>query len=291
MVDEGLTKRLGPEWEEKSRSERMDNPLKLPVIKKPMTPYAFIAAEEKFSKGTTIIEEGEFGNWIWMVLHGTAEMSIKTIAGPTKILRAGQGAFIGNISSMMTSGRRRIVTFTATQGISLGVLDPAPIYAEYSSLSNEFRSVILSLDNRFREMTKRLSEIYSEIGANEKAFSGPKKQARKGKRIEDPFLILKGNAQIMKETGNWTSPLVNLHQNDFFGPLPFLKMGHEPDSASVLFSDDLEFAPLDADALQDEYDQLSNIFKSIIDFSLDCLSVVTMRVFRQSMKESNPPLT
>ena len=69
-----------------------------------------------------------------------------------------------------------------------------------------------------------------------------------------------------------------MYPDDFFGPLPFLEMGHERNSASVFFSDDLETTPLDADALQGEYDQLSNILKSIIDFSLDCISIATMKV-------------
>ena len=131
--------------------------------------------KKNFPRGTTIIEEGEFGNWIWMVLHGTAEMSKKSITGPTKILRVGQGAFIGNISSMMTMGRRRITTFTATETIRLGVLDLEPLYAEYSSLSDDFRSVLLSLDHRFREITERLSEIHSGIKVSKNAFSSPDK--------------------------------------------------------------------------------------------------------------------
>ena len=278
MLDEGLIKRIGPGWMEKDRPGRMDNPLKLPLVKKPVSHYAYMAAEEEFSKGTTIIEEGEFGNWIWMVLHGTAEMSKKTIAGPTKILKVGEGAFIGNISSMMTRDRRRIATFTATETIRLGVIDPAPIYAEYSSLSKEFKSVLLSLDNRFRKMTERLSEIYSEINAKERASYSQNKQPGKGRRIEDPFLILKGSITIVKEMNDQNISLISLHPDDFFGPLPFLEMGHERNSASVFFSDDLETIPLDPDALQGEYDQLSNILKSLIDFSLDCISIATMKV-------------
>ncbi len=278
MLDEGLIKRLVPGWMEKDRPGRMDNPLKLPLVKKPIRHYAYMAAEEEFSKGTTIIEEGEFGNWIWMVLHGTAEMSKKTIAGPTKILKVGEGAFIGNISSMMTRDRRRIATFTATETIRLGVIDPAPIYAEYSSLSKEFKSVLLSLDNRFRKITERLSEIYSEINAKERASNSQNKQPGKGRKIEDPFLILKGSVTIVKEMKDQNIPLISLHPDDFFGPLLFLEMGHERNSASVFFSDDLETTPLDADALQGEYDQLNNLLKSIIDFSLDCISIATMKV-------------
>ena len=284
MLDEGIIKKLGPGWEEKSRPGRMDNLSRLPLIKKPITHYAFMVEEEEFSKGTTIIEEGEFGNWIWMVLHGTAEMSKKTIAGPTKILRVGQGAFIGNISSMMTLGRRRIATFTATETIRLGVLDLEPLYAEYSSLSDEFRSVLLSLDNRFREITERLSEIYSGINVREKTFCNPEEQAGAEKKIEGPFLILKGNATIVQDMKKHPFPLINLHQDDFFGPLPFLEMGHEPFSASVLFTDDLKATPLDPEELQSEYDQLSDTLKNIIEFSLNCISIATMAVRRHCLE-------
>ena len=287
MLDEGIIKKLGPGWEENSRPGRMDNQSRLPLIKKPITHYAFLVEEEEFSKGTTIIEEGEFGNWIWMVLHGTAEMSKKTIAGPTKILRVGQGAFIGNISSMMAMGRRRIATFTATETIRLGVLDLEPLYAEYSSLSDEFRSVLLSLDNRFREITERLSEIYSGVDVSNKTFCRPKEQTGAGKRVEDPFLILKGNATIVQKFKNHPFPLINLAPDDFFGPLPFLEMGHEPFSASVLFSDKLKATPLDPEALQSEYDQLSHVLKNIIEFSLNCISIATMAVRRHCLERMN----
>ena len=284
MLDEGLTKKLGPGWEEKSSPGRMDNLSRLPLIKKPVTHYAFMAAEEEFSKGTTIIEEGEFGNWIWMVLHGTAEMSKKTTAGPTKILRIGQGAYIGNLSSVMASGHRRIATFTATENIRLGVLDPEPVYAEYSSLSNELRRVLLSIDNRFREITERLSEIYSGNNMGENTFFSQKKQVGEGKRVENPFLISQGNVTIVQDMKERALPLIKLHRDDFFGPLPFLEMGHEPAAASVFFSDDLEFTSLNAEELQDEYDQLGNTLKSIIDFSINCISIATMRACRSFMK-------
>ena len=284
MLDEGIIKRPEPGWKEKNHPDRMDHPSRVPLIKKPITHYAFMVEEEEFSKGTTIIEEGEFGNWIWMVLHGTAEMSKKSIAGPTKILRVGQGAFIGNISSMMTMGRRRIATFTATETIRLGVLDLEPLYAEYSSLSDDFRSVLLSLDHRFREITERLSEIHSGIKVSKNAFSSPTKQTPTGKKIETPFLISKGNVTIVQDIKNHPFPLINLGPDDFFGPLPFFEMGHEPFSASVLFSNELKATPLDSEALQSEYDQLSNTLKNLIEFSLNCISIATMAVRRNCLE-------
>jgi len=290
MLDEGIIKRLGPGAEENGQPGRKDSLSRLPLIKKPITHYAFLVEEEEFSKGTTIIEEGEFGNWIWIVLHGTAEISKKTIAGPTKILRVGQGAFIGNISSMMTMGRRRIATFTATETIRLGVLDLEPLYAEYSGLSDEFRSLLLSLDNRFREITERLSEIHSGIHMNQEPFFNFKEKPDSGKRIETPFLILKGQAAIVENMKSQPFSLINLGPDDFFGPLPFLEMGHEPFSASVYFSDDLKATPLDPEVLQSEYDQLSDTLKNMIEFSLNCISIATMAVRRhclERMKNDN----
>ncbi|OQY43993.1 MAG: hypothetical protein B6240_11340 [Desulfobacteraceae bacterium 4572_87] len=278
MLDEGIIKRLGPGAEEKNPSGQSNRLSRIPLVQKPITHYAFLVEEEEFSKGTTIIEEGEFGNWIWIVLHGTAEMARKTIAGPTKILRVGQGAFIGNISSMMTMGCRRITTFTATETIRLGVLDLEPLYAEYSGLSDEFRSLLLSLDNRFREITDRLSEIHSGVHVHPKTSRNSKEKPKPGKRIESPFLILKGQATIVREMKNQPFPLINLGPDDFFGPLPFLEMGHEPFSASVCFSDDLETTPLDSEVLQSEYDQLSDTLKNMIEFSINCISIATIAV-------------
>ena len=284
MLDEGIIRRLGPGSEEKRQPGRTDSLSRLPLIKKPITHYAFLVEEEEFTKGTTIIEEGEFGNWIWIVLHGTAEMSKNTIAGPTKILRVGQGAFLGNISSMMAMGRRRIATFTATETIRLGVLDIEPLYAEYSGLSDEFRSLLLSLDNRFREITERLSEIHSGIHMSQKTFFNSKETPDSGKRIETPFLILKGQAAIVEDMKSQPFPLINLVPDDFFGPLSFLEMGHEPFSASVYFSDDLKATPLDPEALQSEYDQLSDTIKNMIEFSLNCISIATMAVRRHCLE-------
>ena len=284
MLDEGIIKRLGPGAKEKTQSGRSDASTRVPLIKKPITHYAFIVEEEEFSKGTTIIEEGEFGNWIWMVLSGTAEMSKKTIAGPTRILRVGQGGFIGNISSMMAMGRRRIATFTATETIRLGVLDLDPLYAEYSSLSDEFRSILLSLDNRLREITKRLSEIYSGIHVIEKSLVDAKEEFNGGKRIDSPFMISKGHATVVENMKNRPFTLINLAPDDFFGPLPFLELGHEPFAASVCFSQNLKTAPLDPEGLRSEYDQLSNTLKDMIEFTVNCISSATMAVRRHCLE-------
>jgi hypothetical protein len=162
--------------------------------------------------------------------------------------------------------------------------DPAAKELTKQLIQSEFRSLLLSLDNRFREITERLSEFHAGIHVSEKSFSSSNNTLNKEKGDETPFLIAKGNATIVENMKNHTFSLINLQKDDFFGPIPFLEMGHEPYSASVWFSDDIEVTPLDSEALQSEYDQLSDTFKNIIEFSLNCISIATLAVRRHCLE-------
>jgi hypothetical protein len=70
--------------------------------------------------------------------------------------------------------------------------------------------------------------------------------------------------------------LVELKTGDFFGHIPFLKMGHEPHAASVFASKDLKIAPLDVGGMQKEHEQLSSSFRNIIENIATSVSVTTM---------------
>ncbi len=104
MLDEGVIKKIAPDSLKKGKSGPLDSGFKLPFITKSIPNYFLVVGEDQFQDGATIIEEGVFGNWIYIVLDGTAEMSKKTERGPVKILNAGPGAFVGNISSAMKQG-------------------------------------------------------------------------------------------------------------------------------------------------------------------------------------------
>ena len=107
-----------------------------------------------------------------------------------------------------------------------------------------------------------------------------------GKRIDSPFMISKGHAAVVEEMKNRPFTLINLGPDDFFGPLPFLELGHEPFAASVRFSQDLQAAPLDPETLQSEYDQLGNTLKDMIEFTLNCISSATAAVRRYCLERT-----
>ena len=76
-----------------------------------------------------------------------------------------------------------------------------------------------------------------------------------------------------------------LEKGDVIGSLPFLDIGHEPRSASVLSSNDLKTRKLDTKGLQKEYEILPNMFRSFIYNICACVSLTTRLVTHLYSKE------
>ncbi len=72
------------------------------MIKGPLVDYTLVVDEESFFDGDEIVREGSHGNWIWVILEGTAQIVKQTPAGPFRLLKVGDGAFIGSLSSLLT---------------------------------------------------------------------------------------------------------------------------------------------------------------------------------------------
>ena len=293
MLDEGTIKGSDPGFLKKKESGIFDTSSKLPLFTKSITHYPLMVAEEEFSDGDSIIEEGEYGSWIWIVLSGVTEISKKTLKGPAVILKAGQGTFAGNISSIFKGGYRRIVTIKASGKVHLGVLDTQPLHEEYSRLSAEFKKILFSLDNRFREVTERLADTRSKTTKLEDFIGGRHAVAKLDKSTEEAFIIERGSASVLRKRENGYIPLANLNKDDFFGQIPFFDISHEPHSSSVFLSKDLKATALDLDELQKEYEQLSKTFRSIVKFTVNCISIATMTACKlhSQARETNPGKT
>ena len=80
---------------------------------------------------------------------------------------------------------------------------------------------------------------------------------------------------MVGQTQKGDFPLIVLEKEGVFGDIPFLDIGHEPRSASVVASAELGVKPLDVESLQKEYDKLSNMFRSFIYNVCICISNTT----------------
>ncbi|MFP3927510.1 MAG: DUF4388 domain-containing protein [Desulfobacteraceae bacterium] len=276
MMDEGKIRRIGPTVEEDPTDGfGYGNVHEIPVVKGPIPDYMYIVQEEGFSDGTTIVREGAYGNWIWVILEGLVDITKETPQGPIHIARLGEGCFIGTLLSLLHGVNRRTATATAVGDVQLGLLDTVRLSGEYAALSPGFRGVLLSLTGRLFKITDRtVGLIMRNAGAQSGVHPG-------SPLMEDELLrrgvytIRKGGTWVVSRMGEGFLPLCSLVERDVFGSVPFLDIGHEPRGASVVAPSSLEVERLDSGRLQKEYDRLSETFRSLVHNVGTCISETT----------------
>jgi CRP-like cAMP-binding protein len=274
LLDDGLIERVGPPSFDDVSDEKKGRPR---VIRRPIIDYMLIINEEEIPDGTDIVKEGAHGKWIWIILEGIARVNRETIGGPLTIVSLGEGSFIGNLNSFLHSGSKRSATVTAVGKVRLGLLDSDQIYEEFSSLSSEFRTLLASLAGRLDKITDRFIEVSS--GKNEESGLTRDKEVimNKGSEKEGLFTITEGEAWVVGHAPKGSLTLFRLEKGDVFGHVPFMDMGLEPYSASVVASKDLKFSQLDVHGLQETYSRASGTFRSLMDHVCTCISVTTRR--------------
>ena len=289
LVDDGKIKKLGPVSYQKDKKGATTTEKAIPIIKGPFVDYMYVVDEEEYFDGDEIVIEGNYGNWMWVILEGVVEVSKETPQGPLSLLRLSDGAYVGSVASFLTENSVRNATITAVGRVQLGMLDSQRLSSEFAAASPELRGVIISLDNRLAQITDSVLDLYLQKNKIEGFIKGKKPVMKQGRKEERLFSITHGHAYIVRKTENGYVPLLDLNPGDFFGQIPFLKMGHEPHSASVFASKDLKIAALNAENIHKDYEGLSSAFKNIIEHQATALSVFTMIAceYQKKAKQKN----
>jgi CRP-like cAMP-binding protein len=276
MLDDGQIERLGPvSFSKKSQSP--GNSFKLPIIKGPLIDYTYIVDEEEFRANNKIVAEGKHGGWLWVILEGVAEIVKKTPTGHLKLLKIGEGAFIGSFTSfLMLEGTVRSAAISAVTNVQLGVLDARRLSVDFLRMSNSFRNLAISLDKRMKQVTDKAVDVHLNKVRLEEYINVKNQVINQGDGEENLFEITEGVAHVVRHTEHGYVPLGSLYPGDFFGNIPFLDLGQEPFHASVFGSEDLEFKKMSPDSFQQEYNQLQPTFKNFIDHLSTCISVTSM---------------
>ena len=286
MLDEGLIEPPGAPLTEKASTQRAnvvagggkDQP---PIIRGPLVDYSCIVSEENYPDGHRIVTQGGFGKWLWIILEGAVCVSRDTPKGPRTICRLGEGCFVGTFTSFTFREHARSATVTALGDVHLGLLDTSRLHAAFSSLSPEFKRLLLSLAGRLRKITDRALDPPSNGSAHAKEIRKQKLILDQGSSNDDLFSIVEGTAHVVGRLPQADLPLLTLERDDVFGHFPFLDMGHEPYSACIRASKDLRTEKLDSRGIQHEYENLSRGFRNLIDNMSTCIAVTTKEACRK----------
>jgi len=276
LLDEGQVEVLGPATVESETEPAVARSGSLPLIKGPLVDYSYVVDEEGFYDGDEIVQEGNHGNWIWVILEGVVDISRETPKGTLKMLRIGDGAFLGSVTALLKGDNVRSATVTAVGNVHLGMLDSQLMTSELANLSLDYREFVRGLDERIKQATKMAVDIYAEDKKIVEFVKGKKILIKQGQAEKRLFRVRSGQAYIAREIDAGVVPIACLQKGDYFGHIPFLDLGHEPYSASVFASPDLKLSPVDPQELQREHDKLSSTLKNILTHLSTSISVTTL---------------
>ncbi len=285
MLDDGEIEKLGPpSFDEpsfiKTGTDKVGEIDGIKVIKGPFVNYAHILEEEDYADGESIVKQGGHGKWIWVILEGVVNICKETPTGLLTVARIGEGCFVGTITALSIREYARSASATTAEGhVRLGLLDTEYLSREYSSLSPDFKMLLLSLDARLRQVTDLVVELSIKGDLNKELMKDKKVILKKGAPEKKAFKIDSGEVCVLGESKKGALALLSLQKGDIFGNLPFLDLGHEPHSASVMASEDSSMDEFDPMILQEEYERLSEVFRNLV-FNISTYIFMTTRLAR-----------
>ncbi|MDY6843557.1 MAG: TIGR02266 family protein [Thermodesulfobacteriota bacterium] len=116
-----------------------------------------IASKETYHDGQIIIKEGSSGDWVYVVLSGTVEIS-KMVGGKKFVLELLQpGEVFGELAFL--GGVKRTATARAIGETTVGVYDRAFLDQEFNKLYSDFRVILISVAERLKRMIDRATEF------------------------------------------------------------------------------------------------------------------------------------
>jgi hypothetical protein len=288
LVDDGKIAKVGPDPIKQKDMEKigpdgtkMDfvHPLKGPLLN-----YRFVMGEYSYKNGEIIVKEGKHGKWIWVIYEGTVKITRETSKGSITLARLGEGCFIGTIRALLRGEYSRSATAIAEGKVRLCILDAEPLQQEYAALSENFRKILISLDNRLRLINDNAVAAYT--GGYSKGLPQDKVFEDKFQNNTDLYVIRNGTADIIGKGPKGDVNILSLVSDDVFGKIPFMDFGHEPLSASVLTSNPFEADILDSQALQKEYDSLSPTLRNFVFNAATNISMTT-KLFYQLLEKGD----
>lgn len=123
------------------------------------TSYDNITLEETYEDGQIIFEEGSSGNWVYVILAGSVEIS-KTVDERKFILSTlGPGEIFGELA--LIGDVKRTATTRAIGETTVGIIDRAFLGDEFNKLTAAFRPILVTIVERFIMMMERTREFES----------------------------------------------------------------------------------------------------------------------------------
>jgi uncharacterized protein (TIGR02266 family) len=119
----------------------------------------YTASEETYQDGQVIIKEGASGDWVYVILSGSVEIS-RTIGDKKFVIELLEtGEVFGELGFF--AGVPRTATACAVGETTVGVIDREFLDREFNKLSSGFRTILGAVVERFRKLLDRTCDFTS----------------------------------------------------------------------------------------------------------------------------------
>jgi len=125
------------------------------------TVHAYIATEEFYPNESVIIEEGTVGDWVYVILEGSAKVRKKTPRGMVTIDILKEGDMFGEMGFLEGGKRLRNASVIASGDVWVGVLDSEKLTRDFNEIPSILRALIRSLVLKLRESTTKVCSLVS----------------------------------------------------------------------------------------------------------------------------------
>lgn len=124
--------------------------------------YAYIAHEEKYNKGDTIIKEGSRGDWVYLILEGSVKVKKMTTKGVVTVDTLTEGEIFGEMVLWQSGKISRTASIIAETDVKVGLLDAELVMKEYNAISPRLKILFESLIHRLALTTQRAVKLATD---------------------------------------------------------------------------------------------------------------------------------
>ena len=116
----------------------------------------YVVNEQLYLDGTVIVEESSVGNWIFVILEGSARVKKKTDKGQITLDVLKEGDIFGEMEFLEGAKRPRTASLVASSDVWVGILDVDRLLKDYELVYPKLRILIRSLMAKYKETTTNL---------------------------------------------------------------------------------------------------------------------------------------
>jgi CRP/FNR family transcriptional regulator, cyclic AMP receptor protein len=125
------------------------------------TVHAYVASEEFYPKDSVIIEEGTVGDWVYVILEGSAKVRKKTPKGLVTVDTLKEGDVFGEMGFLEGGKRLRSASVIASGDVWVGVIDGEKLTRDFEQIPSNLKALIRSLVLKLRETTTKVCSLVS----------------------------------------------------------------------------------------------------------------------------------